>query len=186
MKKILIIATLILFPVNVYAKNITIECNDTVLENTKETECEIIAKNLEFNVTNITGKIIVSDNLKIVSSSYDDAVWKIFDKKFTVEDINLISENKHNGNSFAIAKFKLKAINQKHSNGEIKFIDIELGDENYVGHKLEDKQININLKYDSENNKINNNIIKNIIFITLILSFLVFLGYKYKKNNKNE
>lgn len=179
MKKILIIIMLLLFPINVYAKDLVIECNDIILENTKETICQIKAKDLSFDVTNIKGKIIVSDNLKILSSSYDDTIWKIFDQKFSVEDINLISENKNNGNNFIIATFKIRANNKQDTTGEIKFTDVEIGDDNYEGHKFENQKLIINLKYNSENNKINNSS-RNIIFIVLILGILMFLGYKYK------
>lgn len=184
MKKTLTIAILILFPINVYAQDLFIECNDILLENNKETECQIKATNLSFNVTNITGKIVVSNNLQIVSSSYDDSIWKIFDKKFSVEDINLISENKHNGNHFIIANFKIKSNNKQNEEGKIQFINIELGDDNYEGHKVENQHLNINLIYDSENEKTNNNEIKNIIIIIITISIFVFLGYKNKKITK--
>ena len=181
---------LLLFPINAYAEEIVIECTDNTLENNKETECFIKAKELSFNATNVTGKIEVSDNLKIVSSSYDDTMWKILDKGFTVEDINIISENPNNGTDFTIATFKVQAINKEDSTGEINFVDIEIGDDAYEGHTFENIKHSIELKYDSTNDPIKDNPqtsdIKIIIPIILMISFITYLGFTYKKSKVNE
>lgn len=191
MKKFLTIFIMILlFPLTVNAEEIGIYCNDQTLENNKETECHIKVSNLSFNVTSVTGEVTVSDNLQIISSSYDSNNWKILDKTFNVKSINLMSENKHNGSSFTIATFKIKAINKKDVTGEIKFQSIEFGDENYNGHTIEDKTTNIELIYDNKNEDIKDNPntsdIKIIIPIILIIILLGYFGLAYKKRNIKE
>ena len=168
---------LLLFPINAYAEEIVIECTDNTLENNKETECFIKAKKLSFNATNVTGKIEVSDNLKIVSSSYDNTMWKILDKDFSVEDINIISENINNGTDFTIATFKVQAINKEDSTGEINFVDIEIGDDDYEGHTFENIKHSIELKYDSTNDPIKDNPQTSDMLIYTLL-FILFQSIK--------
>ena len=177
MKKILIICMLLLFPMSVYANEISIECNDVTLENNKETTCEIKVKDLSFNATNVAGKVAVSENLKITSSSYEDSIWKILDEKFNVANINLISEYPNNGTSFTVATFKVKAINKKEETGEIRFTDIEIGDDSYEDHIFESKTKTIELKYDNTNEEAkenpNTSDIKIIIPLILIATTLL-------------
>ena len=190
MKKILIICMLLLFPMSVYADEISIECNDLTLENNKETTCAIKVKDLSFNATNVTGTVTVSENLKITSSSYDNTLWKILDDKFNVASINLISENPNNGTNFTIATFKIKAINDKDSTGEISFTDIGIGDDSYNDHIFESKTKTLELTYDNKNADIKDNPntsdIKVIIPLILIVTMLGITGYIYKKRKVNE
>lgn len=191
MKKILtILIMILLFPLTVSAEEINIYCNDVTLENNKETECQIKASNLSFNATSVSGEVTVSDNLKIISSNYDNNNWKILDKTFDVRSINLMSENKNNGSSFVIATFKVKATNKTDTTGKINFINVELGDENYNEHTLNAKETTIDLIYDNKNEEINKNPntsdIKIIIPIILIVAVLGYLSFNYKKRTKKE
>ena len=83
MKKILKLAIFIFItlPMNIFAleNDVAISCNMTVLKNNMETECKIEARDLKFTTTSISGKIKVSDNLTIISSTYDKNQWKILD-----------------------------------------------------------------------------------------------------------
>lgn len=192
MKKILKLAIFIFItlPMNIFAleNDVAISCNMTVLKNNMETECKIEARDLKFTTTSISGKIKVSDNLTIISSTYDKNQWKILDSNFNITDINLISENKNSESTFTIATFKLKAINRTDEIGEVKFIDVELGDEEYESHKMNVDSLSLKLNYDKANENIKDNpatgdlnIIIPIIGITLLLGYCIFNIMKRKK-----
>lgn len=178
-----VIFTLFLFifaPIHIFAleENITISCNQSLLKNNMETECKIEAKNLNFMTTSITGQVKVSENLSIMNSSYDKDKWKILDKTFSVEDINLISENKSTESSFTIATFKLKAKNTNDSTGEVMFVNVELGDENYESHNVNVNNFLIELKYDVKNEDVKDNPNTNDLnIITLIIIIILPIGY---------
>ena len=70
--------------------NISVICDKTALKNGEETNCKIEATELDFVVTNISAKLNIGSNLEVVSSSYDDTVWRILDSRFDVKEMNLI------------------------------------------------------------------------------------------------
>ena len=153
-----------------------------------ETECKIKAQNLNFITTSISGKINVSDNLLIVSSTFDQENWKILDNTFNVNDINLISENRNPKSNFTIATFKIKAINKTDTTGEIKFVNVELGDENYESHNINVNSLLLELNYDEKNEDIKNNpttgdlnIVIPTVGAALLLGYCIFTITKRKK-----
>ena len=189
-KTIFIFFLLMISPLNVFAldNEIIISCNKTNLKNNEETECKITAKNLNFVTTSISGQIQVSNNLTITSSSYDKENWKILDSTFDVQDINLISENKNTNKNFTIATFKIKAINNNNNTGTIKFINVELGDEEYESHNINVNDLLLELKYDTKNEEIKDNpstgdlnIIIPTIGTIMLLGYSIFVITKRKK-----
>lgn len=184
MIKKIIVFIIILFPLNVFASNnITISCNDEILKNNQETECIILASDLNFIITSISGKVITSDNLLITESLYDELKWKILDKKFNVKDINLISEEKEEQKELIIASFKIKAINKKASVGTIAFEDVFLGDENYEEHEITIDSISVDLKYEKlEKFELDKNI--DSIIPLFIIGILIMCYYIYLLKNK--
>jgi hypothetical protein len=193
-KMLLLIFLLLLLPLNVFASTnkVTISCEKFLLKNNEETTCKIIAKNLNFITTSISGKVKFSNNLELIESNYDNAQWKILDDKFNVKDINLISENKNIGSNYTIATFKVKAKNKIDTMGQIKIDNLYLGDENYESHNISVEEKIIDLKYDKQNEEINKNPTTsdlNIIIPTIcVIGIIIILGYavfllKNKKRN---
>lgn len=191
MKKmfIFIVFILFMFPINVFAKenSVNISCDKTEIKNNGEIECEIQASNLNFIVTSISGKIEVSDNLLITDSYYDSDGWKILDSKFNVGDINLISETIELKSNISIATFKIKAVNKVSETGFIKFKNVIFGDDLYEEHNMEIDDISINLTYNGdnivENPTTGNAYIFVIIFIAiLMLGVLIFINRKRIKD----
>jgi len=184
LKKIIILILLFLcYPLYAVASNsINILCNDTILKNEQETECKILANNLKFIVTSVSGEVLVSDNLLITESSYDVSNWKMFDNKFNVKDINLISEEKQKQKELTIASFKIKAINKKDSVETIMFKDAVLGDENYEEHEIIVDNVSVDLVYQKSQGTVLNKNLVNVIATTMILILLFYVLYLVKKN----
>lgn len=189
-KVIYIFFLLILSPLNVFAleNEITILCNKIELKNNEETECRIEAKNINFITTSISGQLQLSDNLSITNSSYNHNNWKILDNTFNIKDINLISENKSTQSNFKIATFKIKAVNKNDTTGKIKFVNVELGDEEYETHNIKVNDLLLELKYDKKNEEIKDNpstgdlnIIIPTIGIAFILGYSIYTISKRKK-----
>lgn len=184
-KKILLVLLLIfLLPMNAYANEnkVSINCDKYLLENNEETTCMIKAENFNFVTTSISGNIKLSNNLKLIESTYDDSKWKILDNKFNVKDINLISENKAIEQNYTIATFKIKAINKNNDQGKINFENLSIGDDFYEGHDISVEEVTINLNYNEKNEekKGNNNLIV-IIICTIIVSSIILIKNKKEK-----
>lgn len=189
-KLIFIMFVIFLFPISVFAKenNVSISCGGTELVSNNELECEITISNLDYVVTSISGKVEVSDNLLLTSSSYDNDNWMILDSEFSVNDINLISENRELKENILIARFKIKAINDKEDVGKIKFSDVVFGDDSYEEHSIVVEDLSINLTYDIKDDNVSDNpptgswYIYVVVFIAILM--LGVLIYIKKKKNK--
>ena len=187
-KILLSIFLLLILPFNVFAKEneISINCNKEILRKNDETICKIIAENLKFTTTSISGEIKLSDNLELIDANYDDKKWKIFDDKFDIQNINLISEIKNVESDYTISTFKIKAINKTESLGKIQFINVILGDENYESHNISVDEKIIELTYETKNEETTNNpqkkdinIIISTIFMICIILILCYFILKY-------
>lgn len=189
--KILLIVMLLLLPLNVFAKenSILVNCDNLSLENNMEVQCEIVAENFNYSVTSISGQVKLSENLKLIESNYDNKIWKVLDKKFTVRDINLIGEDKYVESNFKIAIFKIKAVNKKDSEGLIQLVNVVVGDDMYESHNITVDEKQLNLRYDKKNEEINTNpttkginVSIPIICIILLFGYAVFLTMRKKEN----
>ena len=181
MKRILLfIVTILLLPISVYAEDISyITCDSNELKTGEETKCNIYF-DVDYIVTNVSGKIVLDDNLELVSSSYEKEDWLMLDDEFSVESINLISETKEERDKFVIASFTVKAINKDDiSSSKISFKDVVIGDENYESHEFEVEELELSLKYKS-----NNNIFVIMLFILLIIILFIVIKKDNDKENK--
>lgn len=182
-KILLIIVVFLMFPLVVLAdEEVIITCDKLEMKNNEEIECQILVENLSFNVTSISGEIELDKNLELVSSSYDEEKWKMLDQNFNVKNINLISEEKDEENTFTIATFKVKAINKEEGVSTIKFNNVILGDENYESHEVSVEDISINVMYEALANP-STGIMQPWMIICLILG-CAGLGYVILKNKK--
>lgn len=188
MKKyiLVIIITLLIIPTNVLAKsNLKIECNKTKLHNNEETTCQIMANNLEYIATSISAKVTTTENIEIISSEYDEKQWIMFDKTFSVKDINLISEQVEKKEPLPIVKFKVKAINNKNTTDKITIKDIIIGDENYEEHEELDSNITLKLSYDKKyDEQSNKNIIIIITSLIIIIVSIIYFKLKEKEGKR--
>lgn len=188
MKKyiIVILITFLIIPNNVLAKsNLKIECDKTKLHNNEETSCQIIANNLEYIATSITAKVTTPENIEIISSEYDKEQWIIFDKTFTVKDINLISETIEKKEPLKIASFKVKAINNNTATEQITIKDIIIGDENYEEHEELETNVTLKLSYDKKyDEQSNKNIIIIITSLIIIIVSIIYFKLKEKEGKR--
>ena len=183
MKKVLfvILISIMVFPYNIFAKEkITLNCEKDSLYNNQQILCEINVGDLEYIATSISGKIKLSDNLIITESFYDDSNWMILDNKFSVEDINLISENKEMKENFQIARFRVKAINKKNTIGKIEFENVIIGDENYDEREEIVEYFTLKLEYIEKDNFLIKLVIPSI-FISLVIIVVLYCYLKRKK-----
>ena len=181
MKKfLLLVIGIILMPSCVFASDnsVYIGCEGNKYKTNDEIKCNIYV-DVDFIVTSVSGKILLDDDLELVSSSYDNDNWLMLDENFSVESINLISENKKERDKFIIASFVIKAINKEDiSASKISFDDVVLSDENYEEHEIVADSFDLNLEYKSNNN----------IFVVLLFAFLVMVVIYLvnKEDNKNK
>ena len=146
MKKcIFLIAMFMLMTLNVHATNdVTITCDKTKLKINEETTCRLNVSNLDFNVTDVTGKIVLGNNLQLTSSSYDKSIWLSLDNTFVVTDINLIRNGNDKVNNITVATFKVKASANATENSTINFNNVALGNSDYESISLTCNPVNIN------------------------------------------
>lgn len=191
MKNKIIILSILLLPLSVSANTnkVSISCEKFLLKNNEETTCRILAENLDFTTTSISGRVKLSNNLELIESNYDNITWKILDNKFDITDINLMSENKKIGSNFTIATFKIKTKNKIDTTGNIKIENLSFGDENYESHDISAEELILDLKYDKQNEEINKNpttsdinIIIPIICVIILLGYFISLRKKKKLN----
>ena len=52
-----------------------------------------MAKEIDFKTTSLSGKIVLDEQLELISSDYDETVWKILDSEFVVEGCSLKNKN---------------------------------------------------------------------------------------------
>lgn len=143
---LLFILTLV-FPLSVLAEEkVSIVCDKTEAKRNDEISCQIIAKDLEFILTSVTGKVKLDENLQLVSSTYDNTVFKILDENFSVENINLISEDVKENPNITIATFKVKAVNKVTIASKISFEEVLFGDEKYENHEMKVEPVNLYLE----------------------------------------
>lgn len=176
MKKFLLfVIGIFLLPINVFAlNNGYVQCEKIKLKNNDEVKCEIYVYDMDFITTSISGQIKLDENLELVSSSYDSETWQMLDEEFSVESINLISENKEEKEEFVVASFVVRAINKKDvSIAKISFENVLFGDENYENHEMIFDSFDLNLDYQT-----------NYRFIFLIFIFLVMSVIFVVRNNK--
>ena len=126
---LLLIAMILLFPIKGYAlDNANITCNKTKLNKNEETTCQIITDNLGYEIASFQGKIILGDNLSLVSSSYDSNKWMYFGDNFSVADIEFATKNSYLlANNLSIATFKIKASNNASGTSKISLTNINTG-----------------------------------------------------------
>ena len=89
---------------------------------------------MEFKTTSVSGKIVLDEQLELISSDYNENVWKVLDSEFVVTNMNLIGEEVIEDNDYLIAAFKVKAINEKTITSKISLIDVIIGDDQYENH----------------------------------------------------
>ena len=144
-KSIFFILMLLLLPINAYATNdVSITCNKTKLKINEETTCSLNINNLDFTIIDVTGKVVIGDNLQLISSSYDKNIWLSLDNTFSVTDINLMRHNNDKINKVSIATFKIKASNVANGTSTISFSNILTGNSEYQSISLNCNPININ------------------------------------------
>lgn len=85
----------------------------------------------------------MDENLELVSSTYNTDEWQMLDQEFDVRNINLISEELLEKESFMVASFVVKVINDEDLTATVSFENVLLGDENYVNHESEISSIKI-------------------------------------------
>ena len=183
MKKyvVLVVFLILLFPSTVSAKErLEISCNKTELKTNEESECKIIATDLDFTITGISVKLKMSSNINIISSKYDDKKWKMLDEEFNIEDINLINEKPIKEDTIEIASFKIKSDSNKKLKEDIILEDLLIGDQNYEKRKIDVKNETI---YINTKNKSNKNY---FIYISLVLigAIIIFSIIRSKKKDK--
>lgn len=178
-KYVVLITFLILaFPNTINAKErLEVSCNKIEIKANEETECKIIAKELDFVITGISAKLKVSENINILSSNYNHEKWMMLDDEFNIEDINLINEKPIKEKNIEIASFIIKSNSNKKLEENIILEDLLIGDQKYEKRKIDVKNetIYINKKKNSNKNF--------IIYISSILIglILVFCIMKCKK-----
>jgi len=180
MKKYIIILLflMLIVPTNTKAQErLEINCNKIELKTNEETECKIIAKDLEFIITGISMKINISKNINIESPKYNSEKWKMLDEKFNVEEINLINEQPIKEDNIEIASFKIKANASKKIKDEILIEDLLIGDQNY-----EKREINVQNEIIYINKK--NNITKNYIVYVILIMLGTFVTFCVITGNK--
>lgn len=91
---------------------------------------------MEFKTTSVSGKIVLDEQLELISSYYNENVWKVLDSEFVVTNMNLIGEEVIEDNDYLIAAFKVKAINEKTITSKISLIDVLIGDDQYENHSI--------------------------------------------------
>jgi len=192
MKKVFVFLTVfMLLPMTVLAEEkAVISCEKTIIKNNEEMNCKIEVTNLNYIVTSVAGKVNITENLEIVSSSYDSNTWKIFDNNFDVKNINLISESIENKEEITIATFKVKAINNNKTTGGIAFNEVVLGDDEYNDHDIQVETLNIELDYEEviEDNPSTGDYDLIIFACTIVffLSFVIISGKKVKGVTYND
>lgn len=135
---------LLIAPLRVHASNdVAITCNKTRINAGAETTCQVSVNKLNFIPTDVTGKVSVSNNLSITSSSYSSAVWLSLDSKFSVTDINLIRQSNSKVDKIVIATFKIKAKSNATGSGTITFSDVAMGDSNYNSVSLNSSSLKV-------------------------------------------
>ena len=138
MKKyfLLILFVVLCLPVMVNAESIEIDCDKKEVKNNEEITCQVLAKEMTFKTTSVSGKIVLDENLKLISSDFSGKDWKILDLEFDISNMNLISERIIEESDYTIATFKVKAVSEKTIVSKIKLTDVLIGDENYVNHPM--------------------------------------------------
>lgn len=185
MKKSLLflIISFLVLPLGVFAEErISLTCDKLEAKKNEELECQIVANDLEFILTSVTGKIKLDDNLELIGSSYDENVFKMLDDEFSVENINLMSEELEKNSNILIASFKVKANNEETITSKISFEEVLLGDDNYESHEMNVESIDIYL----ENVKVSNpnTDISNPAMICCIVLAGAGIGYFFLKKKK--
>jgi len=143
-KNLFFIFILLILPLKVNAANVSINCNKTKLNINEETTCKLNINNLDFVITDITGKVNIGDNLTITSSTYDSKTWLSLDTKFNVTDINLMRQEKNSLSSVTIATFKIKASATATGTSTISFSNVAAGNSNYESVPLNCSPVTIN------------------------------------------
>lgn len=178
----LIIFLILISPTTIKAKErLEVSCNKTQLKANEETECKIIASDLNFTVTGVSVKLKTTSNIEIISSKYNDKKWKMLDDEFNVKDINLINGNPIKEDTLEIASFKIKSSISKKIKEDIILEDLLIGDQNYEKRKIDVKNETI---YINTKNNIDNNY---ILYISLVLvgAIIIFCIIRYnKKDNR--
>ena len=153
---LILIAVVLLFPINGYAlDNAIITCNKTRLNKNEETTCQITTGNVGYEIASFQGKIVLGDNLSLTSSSYDSDKWMYFGSNFSVTDIELATRNSYLlANNLHIATFKIKASNNAIGTSKISLININISDKNYSSATLNCNPLNIS--FTSSVNTLNN------------------------------
>ena len=175
---IIILFLILIFPTNTNAQErLEVNCNKIELKTNEETECKIIAKDLNFIITGISAKIQISDNIDIISSKYNSKKWKMLDEEFNVEEINLINEEPIKEDNVEIASFKIKANTSNKLKDEILLEDLLIGDQNYEKREInvQNEIIYINKKYNSSKNYI---VYAILILLGAFMTFCVIRGKK--------
>jgi len=180
MKKYIIVLLflMLIFPTATKAQErLEVNCTKVELKTNEETECKIIAKDLDFVITGISAKIKVSKNINIVNSEYNNEKWMMLDEEFNVEEINLINEQPIKEDNVEIASFKIKSNTSSKVKEEILLENILIGDQNYEKReiKVQNEILYINKKYNSSKNY--------IVYVILVLlgAFMAFCVIRGKK-----
>ena len=73
MKKyfLLILFVVLCLPVMANAESIEINCDKSEVKNNEEITCQILAKEMTFKTTSVSGKIVLDENLKFISSDFN-------------------------------------------------------------------------------------------------------------------
>lgn len=175
---VIIFFLMLVFPATINAKErLEISCNKVELKTNGETECKIIAKDLDFVITGISAKLNISENISIINSNYNNKKWMMLDDEFNIKDINLINEKPIKEDTIEIASFKIKANSKKKIKEDILLDDILIGDQNYEKRKMniEKETIYINTIQDSNMNYI---VYISIVLLVIVVVFCIIKGKK--------
>ena len=184
MKKylVLILFIVLCLPCIVKAEIVEISCDKRDVKNGEEINCQIMAKEIDFKTTSLSGKIVLDEQLELISSDYDETVWKILDSEFVVTNMNLISEEIMEDSDYLIAIFKVKAINEETVVSKVKLTDVLIGDENYENHSISVEDYSIYAENEKIVNPSTSVEIPIVVFVSII--GLGLCGYNLIKKKK--